>query len=143
VPVFRDGWCYGDPGVAAALFLAGRSTGNAAWEQEAITLAAGAAARRPLESGVVSADLCHGAAGLGHLYNRLWQASGDERLREGAAFWIGDAVRRLEAGEATEDLGFLQGTGGVALALLSAVTSTAPEWDRVLLLSGGRSGGRP
>lgn len=142
-PVFRDAWCYGDPGVAAALFLAGRSTGNTSWEREAITLAAGAVARSPLAAGVVSADLCHGAAGLGHLYNRLWQASGDERLREGAAFWIGEAVRRLREDEAAEDLGFLQGAGGVALALLSAATSTEPEWDRVLLLSGARPGGRP
>lgn len=141
-PVFRDAWCYGDPGVAAALFLAGRSTGNTSWEREAIALATGAAARSPLASGVVSVDVCHGAAGLGHLFNRLWQASRDERLREAAAFWIGEAVRRLKEGEAADDLGFLQGTGGVALALLSAATQTEPEWDRVLLLSGVRPGGR-
>lgn len=142
-PVFRDAWCYGDPGVAAALFLAGRSTGNTSWEREAITLAAGAAARGPLASGVVSVDLCHGAAGLGHLFNRLWQASRDDRLREAAAFWVGEAVRRLKEGEAADDLGFLQGSGGVALALLSAATGAEPEWDRVLLLSGARPGGRP
>ena len=38
-----------------------------------------AAARRTLETaGVQDHGLCHGSAGLGHLFNRIYQASGDD-----------------------------------------------------------------
>jgi hypothetical protein len=37
---------------------------------------------------------------------------------------------------------FLEGSVGIALALLAAVSPKDPEWDRLLLLSGRSSGER-
>jgi lantibiotic modifying enzyme len=148
----RLAWCYGDPGIAAALWLAAHSVGELSWERAALAVAQRAAERPPEEAEVVDAGLCHGAAGLGHLFNRMFQATQAPRLREAAQFWLVRALqmRQPERGIAgfaawsgepngspgwTEDPGFLTGAAGIALALLAAVTPIEPAWDRLLLLS--------
>jgi lantibiotic modifying enzyme len=120
----RSAWCYGDPGVAVALLAAGR-------REEALEVAR-AAASRPLENcGVVDGGLCHGAAGLLHVFNRLHQATGEDILAEAARRWFDQALVLP-----VDEDGFLEGRAGVGLALLAAATAIEPAWDRVLLLSG-------
>jgi len=148
----RLAWCYGDPGIAAALLAAARAVGNAEWERQALDIALAAAARDESTSHVRDAGLCHGAAGLGHLFNRLFQATGEERLAAAARFWFertftfqapGEPVAGFRAWEVgvlgqpgwRPDAGFLEGAAGVGLALLGAVSSVEPAWDRVLLVS--------
>ncbi|HEX7277236.1 MAG TPA: lanthionine synthetase LanC family protein, partial [Acidimicrobiales bacterium] len=97
---------------------------------------AAAAAARPIQdAGVVDAGLCHGAAGLLHVSNRLYQATGDERQAAAARRWLEPALTLPVAGA-----GFLEGRAGVGLALLAATTDVEPEWDRILLLSGATGG---
>jgi hypothetical protein len=148
----RLAWCYGDPGVATALLGAARSVGEPAWEFEALAIARRAARRPPEGAGVVDAGLCHGAAGLGHVFNRLFQATGEPWLAEAAHFWLtsvlalrrpGRGVGGYEAwrlgdggaGTWAADPGLLSGAAGVALALLAATSPVEPSWDRVLLLA--------
>jgi hypothetical protein len=153
----RLAWCYGDLGIAAALLVAARAAGEPEWERQAIATAKAAATRPRDDSGVVDGGLCHGAAGLAHLYNRLFQATGDPELKtealawyerllaqrlpgEGIAGWrswrpISDVtVPEPELGWVT-DSGFLTGATGIGLALLGAVSPVEPAWDRVLLSS--------
>ncbi len=150
----RTAWCYGDPGIAVALLGAARSAGEPEWEREALALA-GEAARRPPEScGVEDAGLCHGAAGLGHMLNRLYRATGDPELLAAARTWYGRALDFWEPGRGiggflaftppddnadelvwNAEPGFLSGSAGIALALLAAVSEVDPAWDRVLLAS--------
>jgi hypothetical protein len=148
----RCAWCYGDPGVASALLLAARGAGEPDWEREAVDLAIHAA-RRPVEdSGVVDPSLCHGAAGLGHIFNRIGQATGNGELRTAATFWFEKtlqlrrpgtglagfttALKNLDGSQTFEtDPTFLSGAAGVAMALAAASTSAEPAWDRTLLLS--------
>ncbi len=148
----RLAWCYGDLGIAASLLMAARTVGEESWEREALKIAHIAAARRdPKEAGVVDPGICHGAAGAAHLFNRIYQATGDPVFRDTALFWIeqtlalrkpGQGVGGFEAwtvGENSTDLdwrpdpGFLTGASGVGLVLLGAASSVEPEWDRVLL----------
>ncbi len=148
----RLAWCYGDAGIAAALLAAARAVGNAEWERQAIDIALTAAARDESTSHVRDAGLCHGAAGVGHLFNRMSQATGEERLAEAARFWFertftfqapGEPVAGFRAWEMgvqgqpgwRADAGFLEGATGVGLALLAAVSGVEPAWDRVLLVS--------
>lgn len=72
----RLAWCVGDPGVAAALAVAGRQAGEPAWVEEAAAIARVAAARPEADTGVVDAVLCHGSAGLAHLFGRLAAVTG-------------------------------------------------------------------
>lgn len=53
----RLAWCYGDPGVAAALPWAARLVNEPAWEREARTIADRAAQRPAEQAGVVDAGL--------------------------------------------------------------------------------------
>jgi lantibiotic modifying enzyme len=150
----RTAWCFGDPGIAMALLQAGRALGEPAWEREALTLAREAARRPPENCHVEDGCLCHGAAGLGHLLNRLYQATGDPELLASARAWFGRALEYWEPGRGiggflafttttddfdqldwAEDAGFLNGSSGMALALLAATSGVDPAWDRVLLLS--------
>ena len=148
----RLAWCYGDPGIAATLLCAARCVGESSWEQEALAIAH-RAAERPLDrSGVVDAGLCHGAAGLGHIFNRIFQVTGEAWLKETARFWIGRALEMRHPGQGVAgysswdmvkegkmdwvaDPGFLNGAAGIALALLAATTTIEPAWDRIMLLS--------
>jgi hypothetical protein len=146
----RLAWCYGDPGVAVALLGAARAVGEPAWERQALAMARRAARRPRAESGVVDAGLCHGAAGLGHLFNRMFQATREPSLGEAARLWFEQvlAMRRPGRGiggyEARKggdgirwvaDPGLLTGATGIALALLAAATAVEPAWDRVLLVA--------
>lgn len=147
----RTAWCYGDPGIAAVLALAGRCLNRPDWEQEATSIAVEAAQLSPEETSVKDAGLCHGAAGLAHIYNRLYQASGDVRLKDAAVAWL---VKTLDyqreggiagyrawqtgsdpSGEWLEREGLLEGAAGVALALLAGATDIDPSWDQSLLMS--------
>lgn len=149
-PAGRDrlAWCYGDPGIAAALFTAARHCGNAGWEAAALDVAR-TAARRPLDdsSEIVDAALCHGSAGLAHLFNRMHQASGDPLLAETARAWYRYTIdmQRPDAGIAGYEFfaapgwvpltGFISGLAGVGLGLLGGVSSREPAWDQFLAVS--------
>ncbi len=148
----RVAWCYGDLGIAAALLGAARGAGEPDWERTARGLARGAAARSFESAGAIDAGLCHGAAGNAHLFNRLFQATGDPLLGEAARAWAERALSmrcpgegiggflswvpnaRLERGWQS-DPGFLTGAAGIGLALLAAATPIEPAWDRALLVS--------
>ena len=148
----RLAWCYGDAGVAAALLVAARCVNEENWEREALAIARRAAAREPESAGVKDAGLCHGAAGLGHVFNRLFQATGEEVFREAARYWFERtlAMKRTSQGIAgysvfmpdedgrdrwVDEPGILMGAAGIALALLAAATDIEPQWDRMLLVS--------
>ena len=127
----RTAWCYGDPGIAVGLLAAARGLGNPAWAERALAIARRAAARPDEDSGVVDAGLCHGAAGLAHVFNRLHQASGDPALAAAAERWFSRALAMDLPGEP----GVLVGAAGVALALFAATSDREPDWDGFLLLA--------
>jgi lantibiotic modifying enzyme len=149
----RLAWCYGDAGIAAALLVAARSVNEVEWEREALAIARRAAMRALESAGVKDAALCHGAAGLGHVFNRLYQMSGDNDLGEAARYWFSQTIELKRKGEGIAgfpawrirpddgeayweaEVGVLEGAAGVALALLAASTTVEPAWDRMLLLS--------
>jgi lantibiotic modifying enzyme len=147
----RLAWCYGDPGVAAALLVAARCTQRTDWEKAAIAIARQAAQRPHDEAGIADAGLCHGAAGLGHLFNRMHQATGDPLLGQAAQHWLTYTIEMRQPGRGVagfpawapgeddpnpwkSDPGLLAGAAGVGLALLAATTPIPPLWDRTLLV---------
>jgi hypothetical protein len=148
----RLAWCYGDLGIAATVAVAAQGARRTDWRGTAHEIARAAARRPPAASGVIDASLCHGAAGVAHLFNRLYQESGDPELGEAARRWLHRALafrrpgrgiggfRTWEAqadgsGSWYDDAGFLAGAAGTGLALLAAVSPVEPAWDRALLLS--------
>jgi hypothetical protein len=61
--------------------------GEAGWERAALAIARRAAGW-PADKSVFDVGLCHGAAGVGHLFNRLFQATGEDCFAEAARFWL-------------------------------------------------------
>lgn len=147
----RLAWCYGDPGIALALLAAGDALGDDDLVEEARGLAAGCAEQSP--DSVVDATLCHGSAGLGHVFHRLGRALGDERVLNLARHWFSVTLDRDEplltvvdietakrlAGEGRvlavdPGRGFLFGPAGAGLALLAAAGDDEPWWDAAMLV---------
>lgn len=60
----KDAWCYGVPGIARTLFLAGKALGNQGLKDFAIKAFKGIFARAQDEWGLPGPNLCHGIAGL-------------------------------------------------------------------------------
>lgn len=146
-------WCAGNLGLSAALFAAGRGAGRPDWEDAARGLARTAARRRLGADETLDPGLCHGTAGLCHLFHRLHRATGEDLFREAAVECLERTLDRrspgsgvggfLKRGKLPEggfgwlaDPGFLGGSAGIGLALLAAATPVEPAWDRLLLLSG-------
>jgi lantibiotic biosynthesis protein len=151
----RLAWCYGDLGIACVLMLIARRAKRADWEREALAIARDCA-RRPIEgAGVMDAGLCHGAIGNAHLFNRIYQASGEELFRDISLRWfeVGLAMRKPGEGvggfysfmppqpeEETRDpwretQGLLEGAAGIGLALIAGLSTIEPTWDRFLLVN--------
>ncbi|HLJ26940.1 MAG TPA: lanthionine synthetase C family protein [Candidatus Angelobacter sp.] len=147
----RMAWCYGDVGLAAALFLAARHTGTKLWEQRALSIAQKAARREPHTSGVIDSCFCHGSAGLAHIFNRFYQATNDELFSRTACYWIERTLQFRKPGTGAAgysvmtprddgelgfqgQLGIIEGIAGVGLSLLAAITGMEPCWDRVFIV---------
>ncbi len=147
----RMAWCYGDLGIGIALWLAGNNTNNEAWKAKAVEVLLQTTKRRSVEeTGVVDAGLCHGAAGIAHIYNRMYNYTNIKDFKESAIYWFnktiemafhkdtlsGYKVHRVEKhGGPYENFAFLEGIAGIGLAFISAISDTEPAWDEVLLLS--------
>ncbi len=143
----RAAWCYGSPGVAPALWLAGRALQDADLQDMAVE-AVRAVRRRPVQArSIDSPILCHGVAGLLQVVLRLAHSTGQRDLADMAvelteqllALYEPDSLvgfRNLEQNvRQVDDPGLLNGAGGVALTLLAAATDAEPVWDRMFLLS--------
>jgi hypothetical protein len=144
----RTAWCYGSPGVARSLWLAGDGLGEASWKALAVE-AMEAVLRRPIPERMIdSPTLCHGVSGLLAIVLRF--AHDDDR--DGAFAGAADALCRQllglyaperplgyfsiePGGNRVDQAGLLDGASGVALALLAAATPIEPFWDRLFLLS--------
>jgi hypothetical protein len=139
-------------GGATALLYAARCVGQPEWEALALGVLRAAARRQEQETNILDAGLCHGAAGNAHLFNRIYQATGEELFKEAARYWYARVFdfRQTEVGLAgfaafrpqddgtgiwVENATLLDGTAGVGLALLAASSNVIPAWDECLLVS--------
>lgn len=150
----RMSWCYGDLGILAVLLQVARRTDRSDWRQFANELLNHCLAWPVDDAGIGDAPLCHGAVGVAHIFNRIYQETGDRRCLDAALFWFNRALAMRQPGTGVggyssltrpdplkpivweASAAFLDGSIGVALALLSALTPVDPAWDRMLLLSG-------
>jgi hypothetical protein len=147
----RSAWCYGAPGIAIALLVAARALRDDALAAEAVAVGLAAADRPFDEAGIRDAGLCHGATGLGLIFQRLFNETGHPRFADAAQDWFLTALEMRVPGRglggflafAGDDLRshwesnhtLLAGSGGIALALAAAAGERAPDWDALLLLS--------
>lgn len=146
--VERPSWCYGTPGIARALQLAGQALGRRDWVEAAHGSVLAMLDRPERTWQIVDPFLCHGWAGTAHLLRRLNEDFEDERIAHAVDTM---ACRILELyrpdapfgfhwyyhGTPYDLPGFLDGAAGVLLALHGYAAATAPasEWDSALLVA--------
>jgi hypothetical protein len=151
----RLAWCYGDLPLALALAQAGDVLDDGELVRRAVEVAlACAAPERAAELSDIG--LCHGAAGVAHMFHRLYQTTGDPALAAAArrfvaialdeyyapgegvggirAFMVRQARERGLPGPWVPSAGLLYGAAGVGLALMSALSPSTGAWDRPFLL---------
>lgn len=143
----RCGWCYGTPGVARALWLAGQALDRSDFRD--LALLGMAAVYRRLRSGrsIESPTFCHGLAGLLQLTLRFAHDTGLDMFTQ-AARMLTEQLLALYApatplgyrflDSVTREVdqpGLLAGTSAIPMVLLAAATHAEPEWDRLFLLS--------
>jgi hypothetical protein len=143
----RDAWCYGTPGVARALYLAGAALGESAWQEMAVAAMASVYARPVAERAIDSPTFCHGVAGLLQITLRFAHDTGAPSFGKAAGDLTDQilgaidpdrpmAVANLEpGGNPVDQPGLLDGATGVCLVLLSAATDVEPTWDRIFGLA--------
>jgi hypothetical protein len=143
----RAAWCYGVPGVARALWLAGVARDRREWRNLAIE-AMEAVYRRPIAARCIdSPTFCHGVAGLLQVTLRFAKDTKLPVFSEAAANLTEALLSAYEpdsllgyrnwepGGTRVDQPGLLDGAPGVLLALLAASTDVEPSWDRAFLLS--------
>lgn len=144
----RAAWCYGAPGVARSLWLAGTAMGRPDWRELAARTIR-AVARRPPEAWWLSTPaFCHGRAGLLQVLRRFAADLADPALAATAEGLAADVAAEYDSGfvlglRSTEPggvvvdhPGLLDGAPGAALALLGRWPDRdRVAWDRMFLLS--------
>ncbi|WP_163505325.1 lanthionine synthetase LanC family protein [Fodinicola acaciae] len=138
----RAAWCYGTPGIAAALHLAAAAVDRPEWSALAATaldkLCANSADLAPVDG----TGLCHGWAGLLHIVRLVDNGPVADELASRIVESYDDQESfgfRYDGthGRAPRDIpGLLGGAAGTAAALLAYATGEPPRtgWDKALLL---------
>jgi lantibiotic biosynthesis protein len=143
----RTAWCYGSPGVARALWLAGRALDLSDYCDMA-TAAMEAVFRRPIPTRMIdSPTFCHGVAGLLEITLRFANETRLPGFADESQKLVEQVLRSFQPdsrlgfrniefnNNQTDQPGLLDGAAGVAIVLLAAATGIEPTWDRLFLLS--------
>ncbi|MFT7835902.1 lanthionine synthetase C family protein [Saccharothrix sp. BKS2] len=154
----RTAWCYGTPGVAAALHRAGQALREPEWCATAVAALRAALDRDERSWRLDGPTVCHGYAGLLQVVRRLGTASGDPVLLAAgksltertlgfadpdAAFVFGhlvpdspDGWRSATRHRSLDVAGLLEGAAGVVCALLPSIhPECGAHWDTALVLA--------
>lgn len=146
----HSGWCRGDLAMSISLIKASGALKDLEIKELAINVALQTTKITTFENAnITDANLCHGSSGLAHMYNRLFSYTGLDVFKEQSTHWIQESLKIATnndgiAGFKTWDnldnnwvvnSGFLNGTAGVGLAMLSHISKKHINWDECILLS--------
>lgn len=147
----RLAWCYGDLGIGIALYQASVVANNEQWKELSMEVILKTTKRKSFKNTYVNdAGLCHGTAGIAHIYNRMYKNTGISEFKIASNYWFNQTLKmakhkdglagyktwqRPEYGNWSNEFGLLDGIAGIGLAILSKISKIEPAWDRCLLLS--------
>lgn len=147
--ISRLAWCYGDLTIAYILFQCARRFSNKELEAYSLEIFDHSMKRITVDKTFVrDAGICHGAAGIAHIYHKMWFFTNDESFGNACDFWIGQILnldkfddnisgyKSFYAPTKTyrSSSGLLDGSTGIGLVLLSYLTKKF-DWDYCLMLN--------
>lgn len=144
----RLAWCYGDLGISFILLQASIKIKDKKLEEFATQILIDSCNRKkPNETFVSDAGICHGASGIAYLYHLTWRITNINLFKETSLYWFNqtldfgkwpDTITGFKAssndGRYNESSGLLEGDAGIGLVLLRLL-STKPEWNYSIMLS--------
>lgn len=148
----RLAWCYGDLGIASALWQAGKALHDDKIKGKALRIFRYSTERVNDEGNMVhDAGLCHGSASIAMMFHYIFEQTNDNALRHSRDFWInrtlemathkdGPAGYKIWQGTNrtwTTGYGILEGIAGIGLLLLTMITGEkqASKWMNFFLMS--------
>jgi hypothetical protein len=138
------GWCYGTSGIACALWLAGRHLRMPAVCQTAVDILVSDAGPTITSLEYLDYSLCHGAAGIALCYGLVGKLACRDDLKVTAERVIERIVRDFDTNltygykvhlldERLESNGFLLGSTGIAMTLLTLMGDVDDSWATLAL----------
>ena len=147
----RLSWCYGDLGIAVTFWNVAQILNDKMLEKESIDILMFSSKRRDLMiNSVFDAGICHGTAGISHIFKRMYFNTKIPEFNEAANYWLGKTLEfskyvdgfagfksfcPVNRGGLKPMINLLEGISGIGLALLSNISENEPTWDECLLLS--------
>lgn len=154
----RLAWCYGDLSILYSIYLYSLKIGETKEINNILEKLRQTTLRKNCESnGVHDSMICHGAAGIAHLYNRLYFMTNIIEFKEAAQYWLKVSViisrdesvnppfkfvisafskeEKTNKNKWDESLGLLEGVIGVELVFLSFLNYEHINWDEIIMLS--------
>lgn len=145
----RLAWCYGDLGIGIILYQAGIAFNDHKIVGFALEVLMHTTKRRSVEeTNIHDASICHGSAGVAHIYNRMWHYTNDPLFKEATDYWMqktwdfayhedgvaGYKMYHPKDNSYHNSFGLLEGAAGIGLVLLSYLTGNF-SWDYCLMLN--------
>jgi len=141
-------WCYGEPGIARALWLAGEALGEQDLKEESLYLFK-TFNQQPIKKWNINSNaICHGIAGMLILSNVMYndcQLEDIDSLRfnlvstlmKSFNFEYQYCFRNFneELIASKQSPGVLDGAAGIALALLTLISNSQSNWTSIFLVS--------
>ncbi|MFF5383715.1 lanthionine synthetase LanC family protein [Pedobacter suwonensis] len=139
----RLSWCYGDLGISFILYQVGKCFKDTELMSFAVEILEKHAINIANNNEINDIGLCHGRAGILHIFNKMWLLTGRFSFKEASTFCVKKTLKefnqiksRLTIKETSniDDYSLIFGSAGVGLALLSYINSDT-EWDDCFFLN--------
>lgn len=132
----RLAWCYGDLTVLYSLYYYYYTIDDAAQMSIVLNKLKKTVNRTDCEqNGVNDSMICHGSAGIAHIYNRLFYMTDIIEFKKASLYWLNVTANLELKQEGNRCFGLLEGTLGVGLVILSFFDSSHMDWDEVIMLA--------
>jgi len=144
----RLAWCYGDLSLAFILYQASLLLKDKELEQFSLNILVRSTKRLDTkETLVYDAGICHGSAGIAHIYNKIWTLTNNPEFEDAGQYWIKKTLEFIDDTDLhtgalkynshsngfSRDQYLLEGSAGIGLVLLSYLSHDF-SWDECLLL---------
>ena len=147
---YRDGWCYGAPGIACSLFAAASALNEQSLATNALSLMHEACDRYVSKKNLTCPSFCHGLAGLLTMLHQMYLATKSKKLKTTFELVLNDILAKYDESlpfgfksEASiphdeiieiDNAGLLDGTTGTLLALTFVSSDTPRPWLSLFLI---------
>ncbi|WP_336616331.1 lanthionine synthetase C family protein [Bacteroides acidifaciens] len=144
----RLAWCYGDLGVAYALYKASILLGDDVMQKCALDILQKTTLRKSsIETQINDACICHGTAGLVMFYRRLYLDTKDKIFYDAFNYWLTETLKYSQfqdgiggyktkyINEYKNSMSLLMGVSGIGLTFMSCIANDLQKWDEFFLLS--------